>query len=286
MYYFWEDVLRKYRAPIVWFIGNEFRGMPSKMDFARDVGISMLVTQTLSQQVIDVYHNHLGCKVIGLPVCGFDNSVYRPGPPISEREIDIGYRGAIGPPWLGHWDREVIAEVFLRAIESNDRYVSDISLDLTDRLPWRKWRNFLQSSKTQLCVSSGGEIFELTDSTRLKMESYILSNPKFSREEILTLLPPEEERIRLRVLGSRMMEAAATRTPQIMYRDDFDGPMRPDIDYIALNKSHDNIDDVMDRLRDYKFLEYIAKNCEETLSDFASYSVLLDIFDKALDDIV
>ncbi len=284
MYHFWEDTLRQFGAPIVWFIGNEFRGMPSKMDFAREVGISMLVTQTLSKSVIDIYRDHLGCKVLGLPVSGFDNTVYTPGPPIADRGIDIGYRGAKGPAWLGHWDRETIAEVISEATAG--KFNTDITLDLSKRLAWKKWRHFLQNCKTQLCVSSGGEIFELTDVTRLKMEAYAKDHPDFDREEILTLLPPPDERVRLRVLGSRMMEAAATRTPQIMYRDEFDGPMQPNIDYIALNKSHDNLEDVLDRIKDFKYLEQIAKNCEKTLQDFASYPQLLTTFDCALDDIV
>ncbi len=284
MFYFWEAVLHRLGAPIVWFIGNEFRGMPSKMQFARDVGIAMLVTQTLSKQIINIYRDHLNCKVLGLPVSGFDNTVYTPGPSIANRKIDIGYRGSKGPAWLGHWERETIAEVVSKATAG--KFNTDITLNMSKRLPWKKWRRFLQNCKTQLCVSSGGEIFELNDATRLRMEAYEKDHPNFDRQEILTLLPPVNERVRLRALGSRIMEAAATRTPQIMYRDEFDGPMRPDIDYIALNKSHDNLDDVLSKVKDHKYLEQIATNCEKTLQGFANYSNLLSIFNRALDDIV
>lgn len=284
MYRFWQDALHHIGAPIVWFIGNEFRGMPSKMEFARRMDIAMLVTQSLSESVIGTYRDHLGRKVLGLPVTGFDDTVFTPGPPIAERPIDIGYRGAPGPPWLGHWERETIAEVVGAAAAG--RFQTDISFDMTKRLPWKSWRRFLQRSKTQLCVASGGEIFELTDATRLRVEEHLKANPDAGRDEILELMPPPHERIRLRVLTGRIMEAAATRTPQVMYRDDFDGPMRPDVDYIALNKSHDNLNDVLDRVEDARYLEEIAGNCAKTLKEFASFPVLLDTFDRALDEII
>lgn len=284
MYYFWQEALRKFGVPVVWFICNEFRGMPSKMDFAREIGIAMLVTQSLSPKVTNIYREHLGCKILGLPNSGFDDTIYRPGPPISERGIDVGYRITESPPWIGHWDRETIAEAFNTV--STDRFNLDIAVGSLMRLPWKKWRHFLQSSKTQLCVPSGGEIFELTDETRLKIESYLKDNPNAEREVILSLLPPKIERTRLRILNSRILEAAATRTPQIMYKDEFDGPMQPDIDYIALDKSHDNLDDVLDRIEDFKYLEEIANNCARTLEDFASFPRLLSMLDHALDDII
>ena len=204
MYYFWREVIERSGAPIVWFIGNEFRGMPAKMEFAKDLNIAMLVSQSISPQIIDRYQKHLGCKVIGMPVSCYDEKMFGPGPPIHTRPIDIGYRGARGPAWLGHWDREIIAEVIQEA--AGDRFKLDLSLEMNKRLKWKAWRDFLQRSKTQLCVSSGGEIFELTDETRLKMEDYVEKNPNYTRDEILELMPPIEDRIRLRVLGSRMME--------------------------------------------------------------------------------
>ena len=54
---------------------------------------------------------------------------------------------------------------------------------MNKRLKWKAWRDFLQRSKTQLCVSSGGEIFELTDETRLKMEDYVEKNPNYTRDD-------------------------------------------------------------------------------------------------------
>ena len=285
MYEFWSESLAKLGAPIVWFIGNEFRGMPSKMAFAREMNISMLVSQSLDGAVLQKYRDELQCDVIGLPVSGFDQRLFPPGPPLSERRIDIGYRGSRGPAWLGHWEREDIASAIREAASSTDLKL-DLSVEPQDRLPLKKWRKFLQSSKVQLCVAPGGEVFELTDATRLSMENLLSKHPDATRLEQLEMLPPKENRVRIRTLGSRTVEAAATLTPQIMYRDHFDGPMEPDKHYIALEKDHSNIQDVLDRIKDHKFLDVIAENCARDLEKEASYVVLLQQLDRALDNII
>jgi hypothetical protein len=284
LYEFWRKTLRQVGAPIVWFIGNEHRGLPSKMAFAEHVGISMLVTQSLSDEVRQVYHNRLGCPVLGLPVVGYSEEAYPSGPAFEEREIDIGYRVFPGPPWLGHWEREDIAQAVSSA--ASGIFKTDISLRSEDRLGQPAWCAFLRKCKTQLCVSAGGEFFELDDGTRLKVEALLKHNPSASREEICAVFPDRKDSVRLRVLNSRMMEAAATRTPQIMYRDTFDGPLAADRDYIPLNKDHSNIDDVLSRLKDYSFLREIAENCAQSFRDFASYDMIFSKLDNALADLV
>jgi len=284
LYEFWRETLRQVGAPIVWFIGNEHRGLPSKMAFAEHVGISMLVTQSLSDEVRKVYHERLGCPVVGLPVVGYSEAAYPPGPAFEQREIDIGYRVFPGPPWLGHWEREDIAQAVSTAAKGVLK--TDISLRSEDRLDRRVWCEFLRNCKSQLCVPAGGEFFELDDGTRLKVEALLKDSPHASREEISALFPDKKKSVRLRVLNSRMMEAAATRTPQIMYSDTFDGPLEANRDYIALDKDHSNMDEVLNGLKDHAFLEEIAENCARSFKDFAAYDRIFAKLDSALTDLI
>lgn len=279
----WCDSLRRMGVPIVYFIANEYYRMPSKMDFAQEMKISLLVSQCFSEQVLNIYCDHLGCKVIGLPNTGFDSISFKPGPPISMRPIDIGYRMMPGLVSFGHWEREDIAEVVEKA--ARERYVTDISLEAKDRFGLKDWEFFLQHCKTQLTVASGGNIFELNDKTFLDAFNFVQANPNATREEIETVYPPVSERIPLRTLSARMIEAAATKTPQIMYPEDVGIDLEPDVDYIALEKDHSNLNDVMDRVNDYEFLELIAQNCFEKLQEQTSYERTFAKLDNVLNEL-
>ncbi len=280
----WRNLLRCIGVPIVYFVANEYYRMPAKMDFARDMDVSLLISQCLSEDVLNLYRNHLGCKAIGLPNTGFNEDSFEPGPPIAARPVDIGYRMVPGPPSFGHWEREDIALVVEKAAKG--RFVTDISLRWEDRFGLKAWANFLQNCKTQLSVASGGDIFELTDKTLLKAVDLVNANPEASREEIATVYPPLADRIPLRTISSRMVEAAATKTPQIMYPEDIGIPLEPDIDYIALEKDHSNLKSVMDRVADYRFLETIAQNCFEKIREHVNYERIFCKLDSALDEIL
>ena len=280
----WRDALHKLGVPIVFFIGNEFYRMPAKMDFAREMDIALLVSQCFSEQVLNLYRDHLGCRVIGLPNTGFDTDRFAPGGPIETRPIDIGYRMMPGLASFGHWEREDIATAVEEAAKG--RFVTDISLRVEDRFGPKAWEAFLQNCKTQLSVASGGNIFELDDTTLWRAFNLTQANPNASREEIAAVYPPESERVPLRTLSSRMIEAAATKTPQIMYPEDLGIPLEPDRDYIALEKDHSNLSDVMDRLEDHSFLETIAQNGFDKVKQHTSYDRIFEQFDETLDDLV
>ena len=280
----WMETLRKMNIPIVWFIGNEFYRMPQKMQFAEENSISILVSQCFSDQVLAIYKERLGCKVIGMPTAAFDTKEYSLGPPISERPIDIGYRMMPGPASFGHWEREDIADAVSAA--ANGRYITDISMRVEDRFNAKGWKRFLQKCKTQLSVASGGNIFELSDTTLMKSFEYTEKYPNATREEIATTFPPKDEWVPLRTLSSRMVEAAATGTPQIMYAESLGIELRPGHDFIELRKDHDNLNDVMDRVGDVAYLEEVARNCFVSMRKQMTYEIVLGKFDKELDDIL
>jgi hypothetical protein len=279
---YWAETFDKLGAPVVWFIGNEHRGQPSKMDFAKHAKVSMLVSQSISTDVHKVYSQHLDIPVIGMPVVCYNSDYFFPGPELNERPIDLGYRAFPGPAWLGHWQREDIAQTFLE--HAQDQLKLDISLRTEDRFSRQQWRHFLQMCKAQLCVPAGGDFFELTDETRLKVEAYLKKNPKAERKQLEELFPDPANAPPLRVMNSRLLEAAATRTPQVMYKMNFEAPLIPDEDYIGLNLDHSNIDDVIRQLQDHSRLKVIAENCSKKLSKFANYKKYMAHFNNALEE--
>ena len=281
-YEYWAETFDKLGAPVIWFIGNEHRGQPSKMAFAKHAKVSMLVSQSISPDVHKIYSQHLNIPVIGMPTACYNPDYFTPGPDLIERPIDIGYRVFPGPAWLGHWQREDIAQAFLD--HAQDRLKLDISMKSEDRFMRSQWRHFLQMCKTQLCVPAGGNFFELTDETRLKIEAYLKEHPNPTRVQLQKLFPDPAKSTPLRLMNSRLLEAAATRTPQIMYNIKFEAPLIPDKDYIALNLDHSNIEDVIKQLQDHARLKETAENCAKKLSEFASYEKYMAQFNKALEE--
>jgi hypothetical protein len=280
----WIDATQDLDVPVVFFINNEFYRMPQKMSFAKEVRTSLIVSQCFSKQVLDVYSEALGCPAIGLPNVCFDLRAFPLGSPIGDRLIDVGYRMMPGPASLGHWEREDIAAIFEQ--KAADRFKLDISLDPKERFTPREWSRFLRRCRTQLCVASGGDIFELSDETLWRTFNFTKANPNASRAEIEALFPPVEQRIPLRTLSSRMIEAASSGTAQIMYEYDIGLNFEPDVHYIALKKDHSNMSDVLDRVADNGYLSEIASNCFRDLQHQTSSDVTFSKLDRALDNLL
>ena len=81
------------------------------------------------------------------------------------------------------------------------------------------------------------------------------------------------------------MIEVATKTPQIMYREELGIPLLPDYDYIELKKDHSNMTEVMDRVSDAQFLETIAENCFVKLKEHTNYEKLFTELYFAIEEV-
>ena len=118
--------------PKIYFIGNEYKLMPEKMEFSKELQISMLVSQSNSKEIHEIYEKELSCKIIGLPNTGIDPSIFKPLTESDNREIDIGYRATKGTLYLGHNESNTIAEYFEKNA-SKYNLIMDLSTDETKR---------------------------------------------------------------------------------------------------------------------------------------------------------
>jgi hypothetical protein len=274
------------RPPKVLFLGNEYKLMPDKMAFAEAVDLSLLVSQLSSPAAHDLYRARLGCAVVGIPNAGFDPARFTPGPPVSQRPIDIGYRAFPSPLYLGHDERRELADLVGEAARRRG-LVTDISLARSDRFGEKGWADFLGRCRCQLGSEAGADFFEVTDETRLEVDAYLKEHPDASLAEIRSrFFDKRAVAVSGRALSGRVVEAAATKTVQILLDGDYGGFFEPDVHYLALHKDYANLDGVLDRLRDEAHCTALVEAAYEVARSELTYERLGDRLHDALLPIV
>jgi hypothetical protein len=270
------------RLPKAYFIGNEYKLMPEKMVFCEALGISLLVSQSNSPAVHRLYRDRLKCAVAGIPSAGLDTTVFYPQIPWGERPIDIGYRSDESPIYLGHMERRQIADYFLA---QGPRYglKMNISLKQADRFGEHGWAAFLNRCKCQLGTEAGGDYFELTDATRKGYGRYLKRHRTVTDQEVLDrFFKDYKNPIAMRVLSGRIVEAAGTKTLQILFEGRYNDYFKPDIHYIALKKDFSNFYEVMEKFRDENYCRSLTDNAYELAIKELTYEKLIDQFYDAL----
>jgi hypothetical protein len=254
------DAICQLQTPKIYFIGNEYKGMPEKMAFCDALNLSLLVTQSDSPNVHKLYKDRLGCDIFWLPYTGLDEKLFSPGAPSPSRPIDLGYRSFDSPRYLGHDERYQIAKFFKRTAPDFE-LTHDISLDPKDRFNELAWANFLKQCKGQLGSEAGGDFFELTDETRLKVNDYLGQNPNASMSEIYSAFFKDYRNpIPLRVISGRNIEAAGTKTVQILFEGHYNGFLLPDEHYISIKKDFSNSKEVFEKFQDDAYCHRITNN--------------------------
>lgn len=268
------DAVRAAGAPKVYFIGNEYKLMPEKMAFADALETRLLISQSADPRVHDMYRRRLGCDVVGIPNTGVDLREFHATTGPDHRPIDLGYRADDQSPYFGHNERRQIADFFERHAQEFGLRV-DISLKPGDRFAGAAWSAFLNRCRGQLGTEAGGDYVALDDGHRLRVNAFVEAHPGASFQEVfdacLRGVPPTP----IRIISGRNVEAAATRTVQILFEGRYDGYFVPDEHYIALRKDFSNIGDVLAKFNDRDFCRRIADNAYRLAENTFTYDALI-----------
>ncbi|CAB4710032.1 MAG: hypothetical protein F2663_09585 [Actinobacteria bacterium] len=271
------------RKPKVWFIGNEYKLMPEKMEFAENVGVNVLVSQILSEPALGLYRERLRCEVLALSNTGLDRDLFCPGPPLRERPIDVGYRAFDTPWYVGHRERVLLAEVF-DDVGPRHGLLVDASYDPGDRFDEPSWAAFLQRCKTQLGCEAGTDFFELDDHTRIAVNAFIDEHPHATYDEVFARFFTNYTRpVSGRTISGRVVEAAGTMTPQVLLEGSYGGLFRPGEHYISLRKDLANLDSVLAQVADLDHCERLAAAAHEVAVTRLTYPALVTPLIEAIE---
>jgi hypothetical protein len=276
------ELVARLSVPKAYFVGNEYKGLPEKMWFCEEVGVDLLVSQFTTEEPLRLYRERLpGTTVVGIPNTGWDPELFASRVPPEERPLDLGYRAFENDVALGHRERRELADRFLDVAATNGLRV-DISLDPADRLDEAGWAGFLNRCKGQLGSEAGGDYFELTDETRNAVNAYRAEHPDTSFEEIRErFFRDYRDPVPGRVLSGRNVEAAGTKTVQLLLEGAYGGYLEPDVHYIPLRKDFSNLDEALAKFRDDGFATHVRENAFALAHDL-TYPKLIDRFKDAL----
>src|SRR5205085_11803058 len=130
---------------------------------------------------------------------------------------------------------------------------------------------------------AGADFFELTDETRNRVNAWLAEHPETSDGEVLERFFSERSgSVSGRALSGRVVEAAGTKTAQLLLEGGYGGWFRPEEHYVALRKDFSNVDEALDLLEDAAGVARMTDAAYEVARSELTYERLIDRFHDAL----
>jgi hypothetical protein len=245
------------RAPLVMFIGNEYDLLDEKIGFIRDVEAEFVCSQLSIAAAHVLYQECEGTRILELPHA-LNPKQYFPVPNIP-RQVDIGFIGDIYWPFVGDRERTDLIEWFEHHGSSRG-----LRCDIRkERVPREAWGRFLSGCKAIIGAESGTYYLGDRGCLLARARAYnLLENQAADFDEVFNRFYRGEERTAAgKCISSRHFEPIGTKTCQMLVEGHYNGILKVDRNYIAINKNLTNIDEAIERFRDEA---YRTRMVEET----------------------
>lgn len=259
------------------FLQDEYQKVNCVQEFLYALGFDLLFTLVHPQRISEAYPDsrlHRLKKVSVLTGYVSDHMKSIDSPLITDRTIDVSYRGRRCEYWLGRlaYEKEWIATEFVKRANGHG-ITYDISLEEVDRVYGDEWLRLLMNSKAVLGTESGASIWDFDESIQKRTNRYLAQHRGVDFETVYEqVLKPHDGRILYNAISPRVFEAAATKTPMILFPGEYNEVCKPDLHYIVLEKDFSNIHEVFERLRDTEYLQSLADRAHADLIESDTYS--------------
>jgi hypothetical protein len=184
------------------------------------------------------------------------------------RDIDIGYRAARNPYWLGeHGTHKSEIGHRIGDLARRRRFSVDVNNpDSTEFLIGDDWFNFLRRCRTVLGVEGGASVLDYDGSIKKKVETFVEEHPNATFREVRDACFAEDDhKIDLACVSPRHFEASMTRTCQVLRRGRYNGLLKPWVHYIPVEQTYTNLDEVLDAVADDVLVKKIAQRAYQDL---------------------
>jgi len=190
----------------------------------------------------------------------------------SSRPLHFFYRAVVNPAW-GSFNllKERLATLFVKfALEHS--VPADIKVGEKYLISGNAWLDALLASKFTFGCEGGASVLDWDGSY-----SHYLHT--ISSQDGANLLPPLYEDISIRALSPRHLDAALTKTCQILVKGTYNGVLEPWIHYIPINEDFSDFDVVVRAMENDSLVNRIVANAYRDLveSGLFFYSSLIRI---------
>ncbi|ODR97405.1 hypothetical protein AUC69_12400 [Methyloceanibacter superfactus] len=271
---------------------NTFKALYNFVETSTAIKIAICQDDYTCNEVLDTWLDELGVNIVYSPITRDLDVLYprmsqKPGVefregltgyvdddmlaesfglPLAERPIDVGSRvRALGPQLGQHGQRKaVVAERFCRAA-SAEGFVTDFSTDPGQVLLGNDWLRFLGSCRATIGSRGGASVADADGSIKERCLAYLEVHPDAAYDAVkANCFPDTPDDYRFDAISPRLFEAAATRTAQVLARDDYLGLVAHE-DYIPLEDDFSNLPEVFTALRCTDTLARLTDNAYRKL---------------------
>lgn len=279
-YYLSASLKRKiasYKGAKFLFLQDEYQRVNQVQDYLVELGFDLLFTLVSATNLDKAYPDKRLTRLKKITVLtGYASEAMKayPAPPVAMRTVDVSYRARRCAYWLGRlaYEKQWIATEFIQQTR-NQGLRLDISLEEADRLYGERWLQLLSNSKAVLGTESGTSVWDFDRQVEQKVTRFLKENKQASFEQVYEqVLKPVDGAILYNAISPRVFEAAACKTPMIMFPGEYSGVCKPDVHYIVLQKDFSNLHEVLARLKDDQFLQALADQTFEDLINSDQFS--------------
>lgn len=278
-----REKIQRFKGLKVQFIQDDYRWVDKITAMMRYLGIHILFTLVPQASILKIWTEERLPNVVKITtLAGYVPSVNIEPPPLTSRHIDVGYRGRTIPYWIGKitQDKVLIGKGFLERAQG---LRCDIAWREKDRIYGDDWVKFICSCRAVLGTESGSTITDFDGSIERSVKDYLSKHPQADFGEVYhRILAPYEGNVNMVIISPRMFEAIALKTGLILFTGEYSGILQPWVHYIPLRKDFSNMDEVVEKLRDDKFMNAMIERAYADIvsSGRYSYRSLMQQFDQ------
>ncbi len=221
----------------------------------------------LSDRLDEIYaksHDHIPIRTI---LTGYVEPTSPRGAwaPLAERPIDLGTRVRDLPAQYGRHGQSKGRQARLVADAVRARGLRvDVSTDPEDVLSGAQWMEFLGRCRFTLGSRGGASVIDHDGSVQRAVSEHLRRDPEATYDEIRSARFPDLVESPMTAISPRLLEAAATRTCQILSADEY-LDLEPGVHYLELDPELANLEEISERLTDLSSAQAMADAAFEAL---------------------